>query len=196
MSLFYNTFLNQELILKFNTLDFNKQISLDKCKVYVIKEDKLQNVSCDLRYLLEFLTNTKIRKSKQDDLLINIKINKKECYNLFLYFTYLIYVRSSSILGSKFLEYNYPVLQKSNKVKKLISKRYKSYFDITFKSGLNLPFLSDNDYISNLASEFSIRFIFKRIVGDKFSIFKFLSYFTVLGLKQILILNLKNINEV
>lgn len=193
VSFFYNIFSKQELILKLNTLNFNKQLSLQKCIVFKpgktnnnLKE--LHNVSNDLRYILEFLTNTKINKAINNNFIINLKLNKTKSYNLFLYLAYLVFTRSNFILESKVLEYNYPILQKSNKIKNLINKKYKNYFDIQFKNGLNLPFLSDNEYISWLSSNFYIRFIFKHLTDTEFFFeLKQKLFISLIGLKFIII---------
>lgn len=195
VSFFYNIFINQELILKLNILDLKKQCNLKKCIIFKPNDidnnsKALSNVNNDLRYLFEFLTNTKIIKAINNNFVTKLLLNKNKCHELFIYFSYLIFSRSNFVLESKIFEYSYPILEKPNKIEDLTSKRQKNFFDIHFRNGLNLPFLSDNEYISWLSADFYIRFIFKRsLTKDLFFELKQKLYLSLCGLKFILIHN-------
>lgn len=201
VSFFYNIFTNQEFILKLNTLDSKKMFQFQKCilfKPVKLKDDakELQNVANDLRYILEFLTNTKVNKAINDQYICKIKVNKNKAYELFLYFTYLIFTRYNFILETKGFESDYPVLQKLNKVSNLANNKSKNYFDIKFSNGINLTFLSDNEYVSWLSVNFYIRFIFKKtVIIDQFFELKQYLYMSLLGFKFILLKRPENKNK-
>jgi len=73
---FYKIFNLQELVLKFNNLHYDNIITLEKCILFKPQPKEVENdlnvISNDLRYIFEFLTNSKVTKS----------INKKFiCFN-------------------------------------------------------------------------------------------------------------------
>lgn len=194
VSFFYKVFAKQELILKLNNVHFNKQIDLLKCLVFKkVKSgdnDKksLQNVNNDLRYVLEFLTNSKINNATGGEFSIKINLNFESLCNLFLCFSYLIFSRSNFVLESKSFEHNYPKIKKVHTSRSLSNKKTIDYLDINFTDGFNLNFLSDNSYTSYVNfNQFSLRFVFKHLSTDNFFQLKQYLYLSVIGFKFVLI---------
>lgn len=190
---FYKIFSFQELILKFNNSDYNNVITLEKCILFKPQpketENNLNIISNDLRYIFEFLTNSKIAKSINKKFICFNRVSKTKTFNILFYLSYLIFTRSNIILESSKFDINFPVIQRKGRYNKTLFENAKNYFDIKFNNGIDLAFLSDNEYISYLATNFYIRYIFgKKNKKSSFVYFRQLIYLSLVGNKYCLIL--------
>lgn len=190
---FYKIFNFQELILKFNNLHYDNIIALEKCILFKPQpketENNLNVISNDLRYIFEFLTNSKITKSINKKFICFNKVCQSKSFNLLFYLSYLVFTRSNIVLESSKFDINFPVIQKKRRYNKILFENVKNCFDIKFNNGVDLTFLSDNEYISYLATNFYIRFIFnKKSKKNSFVYFRQLIYLSLVGNKYCLIL--------
>lgn len=191
--IFYNIFSLQELVLKFNNLQTNNIITLEKSILFKPQpkdtENNLNEISNDLRYVFEFLTNTKITKFHNTKFICKRTVPYKQTIKNFLYLSYLIYSRCNIILENLKFDSSFPVIQRKKKSKIALFDNSKNYFDLKFNNGLDLAFLSDNEYISHLKVDFYMRLIFKqKKIKNIFIYYKQLVYFSLIGAKYCLLL--------
>jgi hypothetical protein len=190
---FYKIFNFQELILKFNNLHYNNIITLEKCILFKPQpkdnENNLNIISNDLRYIFEFLTNSKVTKSINKKFICFNKVCRTKSFAILSFLSYLIFTRFNIILESSKFDVNFPVIQRKRRYNKILFENVRNCFDIKFNNGVDLAFLSDNEYISYLATNFYIRYIFsKKGKKNSFIYFRQLVYLSLVGNKYCLIL--------
>lgn len=193
---FYNIFSLQELILKFNNKNLSNLVIIDKFVLFKPQpkdsENNLNIVSNDLRYIFEFLTNTKVIKSFNNKFICFTKLSNYQSLNVLLYLSYLIFSKFTLTLENINFDLNFPVIQYiQNSItigKTKNDKNFKCYFDIKFNSGLDFVFLSDNEYLSYLAIEFYIRIIYKKKKNKiLFFFYRQLMFLSLIGQKYFLL---------
>src|SRR5690606_32776967 len=142
---FYKIFNLQELVLKFNNLHYDNIITLEKCILFKPQPKEVENdlnvISNDLRYIFEFLTNSKVTKSINKKFIFFNKFFHNNRFNLIFYLIYLVFTISNISLESLKFYINFPVIQKKKRYNKILFENVKNYFDIKFNNGVDLAFL-------------------------------------------------------
>jgi hypothetical protein len=188
---FYKSFVYQELALKLNSFIMEDITVIKKCLVFKPKPKDVANdfnsPNNDLRYVFEFLTKIKVVKSYNSKLICSNLISQKQTINILLSFSYLIFTKTQLTLENSKLDSHFPVIQKRIKGLNVISHT-KNYLDLKFNNGLDLAFLSDNEYVSYIPVEFYIRWIFSLPkINKNLFYYKQLLALSVSGLKYSLI---------
>lgn len=195
---FYNIFNTQELVLKFNNLNFKNIVNFKKVIVFnrnetnenkeKIEENKNTDI-LDYIHTFEFLTNIKVVKSKNEGFKSVLKLKKEKSLNVLLILNFLIFNNFTFISENESLEKFCPILnRKQKKKKKSILKLYKNYVDLEFRNGLDFSFLSKNEFLMTNYMTFFLRIVFnKQLKTEKYILIKELLWLSASGIKYVIL---------